>query len=226
MKKVLFVDDSEIQRKVLGRIFEKEDVDYIACSTIEEFLSASKKDSFSVFIVDLTIEKTNDGLLAIKALRNTGNKTPIIVASSSVGNEQIEASLESGASDFICKPIDRAILMSKISNVVKSVEESQILPIFRVPQTSEVNCRVDFMVDLVSMSETEVVIKSKTFFYKECLATFKKDFLNFIGFDDENIKLKVKNSIKIQDTDDYLTTFSFPLENEDLLARVRFTLSN
>ena len=57
-------------------------------------------------------------------LRKTGNKTPIIVASSSVGNEQIEASLESGASDFICKPIDRAILMSKISNVVKSVEES------------------------------------------------------------------------------------------------------
>ena len=44
MKKVLFVDDSEIQRKVLGRIFEKEDVDNIACSTIEEFLSASKKD--------------------------------------------------------------------------------------------------------------------------------------------------------------------------------------
>ncbi len=225
MKKILFVDDSEIQRKLISRILTKEKVEHVSCETVSDFISEAENKKYSAYIIDLNIEKPGDGQLIIQTLRKVGDQTPIIVASSSIEDSAIKKAINNGANDYICKPIDRSLLISKISNIVDSVERRVTLPVFRIPNIPGNDCQVRFKTRVRSISERELILKSRTYFYKNSKVSIDSKFFDLIGIERDLIELKVDRCVKIKDSNEYLTVLSFPLDDE-LLSKIRFYLSS
>lgn len=161
-RKVLFVDDNMMDRMILSKILDELDVDYFDTKTPEEFLKKLKEVEPDICLIDLNIRQPNDGYLLVKAIRNIiGRSLPVIVISASEKSELIKTNLEVGADDFICKPIDKALLSSKISNYCKTRKiNSFVLPLFNVPDTDKSKMKINFKCVVESVSENGLVFKS------------------------------------------------------------------
>jgi CheY-like chemotaxis protein len=77
---------------------------------IQKFDSAVEID---FILMDIKMPK-KDGFQSIKAIRKVDKKIPIIVVTAYVGEEDRNLALELGAIDFITKPLDQELLISKL----------------------------------------------------------------------------------------------------------------
>lgn len=153
--KVLFVDDNEMDRLILSKTLDELEVDYVACASIQEFLPLVKEYSPDLCLVDLNIERTNDGAILIEAIRNMlGESLPIIVISANDSSQGIIENLNNGANDYICKPIDKPLLSSKIANYLTSdLIKSKALPLFFVPESDDNKIEVHTNIELHTICE-------------------------------------------------------------------------
>jgi DNA-binding response OmpR family regulator len=152
-----------MDRLILSKALDELDVDYKTCASAEEFLPLIKEFSPDLCLVDLNIERANDGTILIEAIRNIlGASLPIIVISANDNSEDIVKNLKIGANDFICKPIDKALLSSKIANFLTNEKiKSKRLPLFEVPKTAENYIEIRVEIELEAITETGVEFRSK-----------------------------------------------------------------
>jgi two-component system, sensor histidine kinase and response regulator len=100
---ILVVDDDEVDRMAVRRAFAKTDlqlelVEAIDCASATTAL----EEDFDCVFLDYRLPD-QDGLTFIKTMRQTGDKTPVIVLTSQ-GDEQIAVELmKAGASDYLPK---------------------------------------------------------------------------------------------------------------------------
>jgi CheY-like chemotaxis protein len=156
INRVLFVDDSEVDRVIISNILDELDIDSYACATVQEFLPKIKEYEPDLCLVDLNIQRRNDGTILVEAIRNRlGKSLPIIVISANDSNEEIQGNLKAGANDFICKPIDKALLSSKISNYLRGdIIDTKALSLFSIPASLKNSIEVKTSIKLFAVSET------------------------------------------------------------------------
>ncbi len=157
-KKVLFVDDSPMDRMILSKVLEEIGLDFIDTKTPEEFLGKLKTEEPDICLIDLNIRQPNDGQVLVQAIRNRiGPDLPIIVISALENSKFIQKNLDVGANDFVCKPIDKSLLSSKISNYFKSRRiNSFVLPLFRVPEREDNKSSIEFMTYIEKVDESGI----------------------------------------------------------------------
>ena len=181
-KRVLFVDDNKMDRLILSKILEQLDLDYYGTSSAKEFISQIKIYRPDLCLVDLNINLNNDGRILVRAIRNTlGDQLPIIIISAVEESKEIALNLKNGANDFVCKPIDKAILSSKISNFLNSPDiKSKVLPLFRLPPSSPSKVKMELDLVLVELGETMIKFKSKTHLTNGCIFKLANSFFQEI----------------------------------------------
>lgn len=112
-KKILIVDDNEINRIVSEKILEKYNFDTVLCENGEEALEILAKNSFDIVLMDLHMPK-KDGKETIIEFRQIDSTTPVILlTASNIENEWLEFKTL-GFTDFIIKPYDRYDFLRKI----------------------------------------------------------------------------------------------------------------
>ena len=109
-KTVLVVDDIYENRKLLVQI-----LNYYGLKTIEakdglEVLDIYQKEKIDLIFMDILMPKLN-GIETIKRIRVENKDIPIVVVSANVFNEDRQNALNSGANDFIAKPIEESELL-------------------------------------------------------------------------------------------------------------------
>jgi len=107
MKKILFVDDNELNRMVMEEMMKIifPDIEMEFCENAEEVLELFL-DEYSLILSDINMPKI-DGLSLYTTLRNEKNYSkPIIAVTALAVSGDKERMLMHGFNDFISKPID------------------------------------------------------------------------------------------------------------------------
>ena len=120
MKKILIVDDEKDILEFLSYNLKKEGFSIYTASDGLEGLEKTKKIKPDLIIVDLMMPKMN-GIEMCENIRNDkklGNVIILFLTARSEDYTQI-AALDSGADDFLKKPIKPKLLISKVKSIMR-----------------------------------------------------------------------------------------------------------
>jgi two-component system cell cycle response regulator len=113
--KILIVDDNKITLKLIKKYLEGNDFDVTVANDGEECISIVHSWKPDIILLDVMMPKL-DGYETIKRLKadeNTKDIPVIIVTALNDVTNQVK-SIKSGADDFLSKPIEEKLLISKI----------------------------------------------------------------------------------------------------------------
>lgn len=124
-KTLLIVDDDDDLREALAEQFGFEDgFTVITANAAKPGMERVRADSPDLVILDVGLPDM-DGRDACKVLRDEGETVPIILLTAQSGDEDHVRGLQSGASDFLAKPIAFRVLLERVRTQLRRHEASE-----------------------------------------------------------------------------------------------------
>lgn len=111
--RVVVVDDDESVRKALQRLLRAADLDADTFASGREFLESLASRQPDCLVLDLHMPGMN-GLDIQRHLVNDGLQVPVVIITGHDEPETRERCLSSGASAYLCKPLDDQTLLDAI----------------------------------------------------------------------------------------------------------------
>jgi PAS domain S-box-containing protein len=135
---ILIVEDSATQRANLQFLLEEAGFTVIAAVDGKAGLAAAQAHEIAVVVSDVVMPEM-DGYGLCRALRNDPalRHLPVILLTSLTDPRDVVKGLESGANNFLCKPYDPRVLVSRVQNVLANQE-------IRRGSTSEMGISISF----------------------------------------------------------------------------------
>lgn len=121
-KKVLLIDDDEDYRLVISRIFESAGAQVILAGDGMDGISKVLSHRPDLIILDVLMPE-KDGFQVCQVIRQMTN-TPLVMLSSLEQDQLMLRGLESGADDFLTKPVSPEILLARVRAVMRRSEQS------------------------------------------------------------------------------------------------------
>ncbi|MCG8924896.1 response regulator transcription factor [Lentzea sp. CC55] len=115
--RVLLVEDDERIRQALSLALSDEGFTVDEAGSGEEGVLRSEEGSFDVVLVDLTLPGIG-GLEVVRILRTRGD-LPIIVVTARTDPGDVIAGLESGADDYVTKPLLANVLAARVRALLR-----------------------------------------------------------------------------------------------------------
>lgn len=119
MDKILAIDDSPVQAKLLKQILE-EQYDVTTCLTAQEGMKAALTGEYSLILLDV-IMPDMDGFEVLKLLQTASQTkyTPVILITGLTDVQNEEKGLVLGAVDYITKPFYSLIVKARVNTHIK-----------------------------------------------------------------------------------------------------------
>ena len=135
--KILVVDDTELNLKMVGAILLKDGYEVITARSGNEALELIKVSPPALAILDVMMPDM-DGYTLCNRLRENSitAKIPIIILTALSGVEDKIKAFDSGADDFLAKPFEPQELRARVKVLLRRVSENKSV------QTSEVSGKV------------------------------------------------------------------------------------
>ena len=117
MKKILYVEDNEMNRDMLGRRLTRREYDVIFAFDGQEGLDKMKSESPDLVLMDMGLPVVDgwDATTQAKADPEISS-IPIIALTAHALESDKQKALDCGADDFDTKPVDFKRLLSKIDS--------------------------------------------------------------------------------------------------------------
>jgi two-component system, cell cycle response regulator DivK len=109
VRRVLIVEDRELNRDLLVQLFEDEYAIDVAADG-ERAVELALNSRPDLILMDIGLPGLS-GLDAVRAIRSQGETVPIIAVSSGVMPGDRERAIDAGCDEFISKPIDDMLLI-------------------------------------------------------------------------------------------------------------------
>lgn len=116
MKKILAIDDSEVNLLLIKSIFQEEaDINVVLENNSELVISEIRKNPYDLILLDLMMPVV-DGFDILKTIQDDPSlvKIPVIVLSARKDRQSIIKAFEYGAVDYVCKPLDLTMLKETV----------------------------------------------------------------------------------------------------------------
>ena len=123
MKKILIIEDEEIIRNELKTLLENSGYNVLLIDKFVDIENTIKSIKADLIILDINLPNIN-GEMLLKELRKTSN-IPVIMVTSRVGEIDEVLSMSYGADDYITKPYNPTILLLRIQNIFKRMENNR-----------------------------------------------------------------------------------------------------
>jgi PAS domain S-box-containing protein len=114
--KILLVDDLQTNREIVGAYLDDGGYDVVPVGGGAEAISRICKEKFDLVLMDIQMPNM-DGVTATRAIRKMGSSVraiPILAMTGNVLPQQIQSFIKAGMNDHVGKPIERAVLYSKL----------------------------------------------------------------------------------------------------------------
>ncbi len=117
MHKILIIEDDKTLREELGILLDKAGYETEALFEFSDLAEQMKNSLSDLILLDIGLPYEN-GESALQAFRKESD-TPVIMLTSRAGDMDEVVSMSYGADDYITKPYNPAILLLRISSVLK-----------------------------------------------------------------------------------------------------------
>lgn len=119
--KILLIDSDAASLKTLGLMLEKEGFETFPAVDTRSAMAIIDRPSRPDIIISEIM--TSEGLQLLHSLRNNARlrRVPIIICSSHKDARVVSTAIELGATDYITKPVDKNILLGKITKALEEV---------------------------------------------------------------------------------------------------------
>ena len=142
---ILVVDDEEVNRDILTRRLLRRGYRVAGAGDGNQALAYLRRESCDLVLLDIMMPEM-DGLTVLRELRRdfTPSALPVIMATARDGSDDVVTALESGASDYVTKPIDFPVLLARIETQLRLKKTSEELAAAyrRIKQEIEAAARV------------------------------------------------------------------------------------
>lgn len=124
-RRILVVDDDDLLRESLvEQLSLYEEFELLEEPTATKGIQRARGESVDLMIMDVGLPDM-DGREAVKMLRKSGFKAPIIVLTGHDSESDTILGLESGANDYVTKPFRFAVLLARIRAQLRQFEQSE-----------------------------------------------------------------------------------------------------
>lgn len=107
MSKILIVDDSTTMRKILMRVIRQAGIEcdgFLEAANGQEGVEKLGSEAgIELVLSDVNMPVMN-GIEFVKAVRDAGNATPIVMVTTEGGEAMLKTAMDSGASGYVTKP--------------------------------------------------------------------------------------------------------------------------
>ena len=126
---IIVVDDDTSNLKVAGHILSKAGMRVTALKSGKIALDYVRKNGFpDLFLLDVNMPEM-DGFETMKLLKEEmtpGNEVPVVFLTAEDGQQQETRGLESGAMDYIKKPFDPEVLLSRVHKILDIQKQMKV----------------------------------------------------------------------------------------------------
>lgn len=116
--KALVVDDSMTIRRIVIKALSIVGInDATEAGDGMEALKATEDAEFDLILLDWNMPKMT-GIDTLRALRQAGKKTPVIMVTTEAEKSRVIEAIKTGANDYLIKPFSPDQLAAKVKNVI------------------------------------------------------------------------------------------------------------
>ncbi len=159
MAKVLVVDDNESMQKILNSILQSRGHMTVACKEPRDALEKIASEAFDLVISDIMMPGGVTGFDFVKTMRKRPelSSIPVIMVTGRRDRRDIERAIQSGADDYVVKPVDPEILLSKVTSLLEGkAKPDQAF----TPGAVKVAAEWDMTTEIVQITEAGLEIHS------------------------------------------------------------------
>ena len=120
--RVLLIEDDLTIARLLKEGLEDESYAVDVANDGSEGYRTAAADDYDVIILDIMLPEMN-GYEVCRALRNDGNKTPILMLTARDAERDIVEGLDTGADDYLAKPFSFDVLLARIRALLRRPNE-------------------------------------------------------------------------------------------------------
>ena len=120
--RVLLIEDDVAIARLLKEGLEDESYAVDVAHDGDEGYRTAVADEYDVIILDIMLPGMN-GYEVCRALRNDGNKTPILMLTARDAERDIVEGLDAGADDYLSKPFSFDVLLARIRALLRRPNE-------------------------------------------------------------------------------------------------------
>ena len=167
---ILIVDDIQANKIALKRTLETHGINVDTAESGEEALKKILKIDYSLIIMDVQMPGL-DGFEVVKIL-SENQKTkdiPVIFLSASIEKKFIFKGYETGAVDYITKPVDIDLLILKVKTFLKIYDQQNELKLTKELLSNEIKIRKgaqDNLEIIIATRTKELVLKNEELEFK------------------------------------------------------------
>lgn len=122
--KILLVDDNKANQVLISKLLKKEKYQFDIVKNGWEAICAFEASKYDLIVMDINMPVL-DGEEATKAIRKTNKQIPILaLTADEICNEVFEDKLYMGFNDVISKPINNAVFIATIKNLIALTKRS------------------------------------------------------------------------------------------------------
>jgi two-component system, cell cycle response regulator len=118
MPAILTVDDSRAVRTIVGKQVKELGFDVLEAEDGIQGLEVLKESSVDLVLLDVTMPNM-DGPTMLQKMRESGNKTPVIMLTSESKRSIVAGAMKQGITDYILKPFKPEELRAKVLSVLQ-----------------------------------------------------------------------------------------------------------
>jgi two-component system, NtrC family, response regulator HydG len=169
--RILVVDDDATFRMTTGALLEADGYTVETAGDGQQAVERMKQQRFDLMLVDLRMPGI-DGIALVEALRLWGHGVPILMISGFGTVESAVRALQTGADDFLLKPVEPDVLSARVSDLLERRPQethSAPNPGGLVGRSAPMRALIDRM-QRVAVTETTVLITGETGTGKELVA--------------------------------------------------------
>ena len=128
MKKILIVEDDASISEELKNLLDNAGYNGVILKDFENSYEEIKRENPDLILLDINIPKLN-GEMLLQKIRKESNVPIIMVTSKNTETDEV-LSLSYGANDYITKPYNPTILLLRINNLFKRIENKNDILIY------------------------------------------------------------------------------------------------
>lgn len=120
-KKILLVEDNEINQLVMLATFESLDMPFTLVGSGEEAVEIVKKQDFDLVFMDIHLPGI-DGKHATRLIRETTKDMPIIALSADAFSQTLDEGSARLWDEYLCKPIEKEHLINALNRFIPAIK--------------------------------------------------------------------------------------------------------